>query len=190
MSTIWNKETLTRDTMMRLADKPAIIPAADSSPYFLHRIAKQYFKDRAVKMLRSRAKKIRELENKHFVQLKKLPNNTLQLDLTATGRSMVRKMALQEALERVRFPKKWEKSWYLIIHDIPGSNKTAQNNFKRVIKKWNAYSLQKGVYVLPYNCRLALDKICKLLEIDSDHVLCLESKKVPNEKELKEYFRL
>jgi hypothetical protein len=190
MSTIWHKETLTRDTMMRLADQPAIIPAADSSPYFLHRIAKQYFKDRAVKMLRSRAKKIRELESKRFVQLTKLPNNTLQLDLTATGRSIVKKMALQEALERVRLPKTWNQSWYLIIHDIPASNKTAQNNFKRVIKKWNAYSLQKGVYVLPYNCRLALDKVCQLLEIEPDHILCLESKKIPNKKEVEKHFGL
>lgn len=190
MSTIWHKETLTRDTMMRLADKPAIIPAADSSPYFLHRIAKQYFKDRAVKMLRSRAKKIRELESKRFVRLKKMPDNTLQLDLTATGRSMVKKIALQEALERVRLPKTWNKSWYLIIHDIPTNNKTAQNNFKRVIKNWDAYPLQRGVYALPYNCRLALDKICQLLEISSDHVLCLESKKIPNEQKLKKHFSL
>ncbi len=190
MSTIWHKETLTRDTMMRLADKPAIIPAADSSPYFLHRIAKQYFKDRAVKMLRSRAKKIRELEGKRFVRLKKMPDNTLQLDLTATGRSMVKKMALQEALEKVRFSKTWNKSWYLIIHDIPTNNKTAQNNFKKIIKNWDTYPLQRGVYVLPYNCRLALEKVCHLLEIDSDRILCLESKKIPNEKTIRKYFKI
>ena len=38
---------------------------------------------------------------------------------------------------------------------------------------------------MSYNCRLALEKVCHLLEIDSDRILCLESKKIPNEKTIR-----
>ena len=57
------KNNLTKDTLYMIA-KIGVITIAATSPYFLHYAAKIYFKDKIEKMIRARARKLRELEKR------------------------------------------------------------------------------------------------------------------------------
>ena len=186
---LWKKETLTRDTILRLAISPFTLVAAHSSPYFLHRLVKLFFKDRSVKIIRQRTKKLRELESKKIVYFQKLANDSLRLALTPIGRALAENFFQQAELENIRVSnKKWTGQWYLLIYDLTGCEKNTKNIFRKTIKKLGLYQMKRTVWVSPFDCEREIKKLCSALDINQEKIIYTTTKKLSDEKKIKAHF--
>lgn len=191
----WKKETLTRDTILRMVMAPFTLFSANSSPYFLHRLAKMFFGDRATKIVRGRTKKLRELESRNIVYFKKI-GDALRIGLTPIGQILARKMEKEVAIEHVKpLPitineKIWDKKWRLLIYDLTGLSKSTKDSFRKKIKSWGFYQMKRTVWVSPYDFKKELDQLCKLLKIDQDKIVYTTTIKIAKENQLKKFFNL
>ena len=191
----WKKETLTRDTLLRIALSPFTLFAANSSPYFLHRLVKLFFKDRATKMVRSRAKKLRELESRNLVYLKKI-GDALRLGLTPLGQILARKMEKEVEIEQIKLsPIKiaesiWDKKWRLLIYDLTGLSKSTKDTFRKKIKSWGFYQMKRTVWVSPYDYQKELNQLCKLLKINPETIIYTTTESIAKENQLRKYFKI
>jgi hypothetical protein len=192
MTKVWKKETLTRDTILKLADGPATLAAANSSPYFLHRLAKIFFKDRSVKIVRRRTKKLRELENRDLVKFQKLANDLLKLDLTTKGKIWAKKLFTQEQIANI-LPQplqQWSGQWHLLIYDLAKYEKSVRSAFRNAVKGWGMYSMSRNVWVSPSDLEKPLNRLCQTLGINNDQIIYTAAKKISNEETVKNHFRL
>ena len=188
----WKKETLTRDTLLRIAYSPFTLFSANSSPYFLHRLAKLFFKDRATKMVRSRTKKLRELEARRLLRFQKTQKDALKISLTPIGQAIVKKLWFQRELEEIKpnTLKPWSGKWHLLIYDLSGLNKNTKDNLRKAIKRWKFYQIKRTVWVSPYDCEKELVKLCKALKINQEKIIYVATDKIAQEEKLKKHFNL
>ena len=191
----WKKETLTRDTILRMVMSPFTLLAATSSPYFLHRLAKMFFGDRATKIVRGRTKKLRELEDRNIVYFKKI-GDALRVGLTPLGQMLARKMEKEVAIEHVKpLPtavdeKIWDKKWHLLIYDLGSLSKATKDSFRKKIKSWGFYQMKRTIWVSPYDHKKELDQLCKILKISEDKIVYAATNKIAQEAQLKKYFKI
>lgn len=191
----WKKETLTRDTILRMVMSPFTLLAATSSPYFLHRLSKIFFGDRATKIVRGRTKKLRELENRNIVYFKKI-GDALRVGLTPLGQILARKLEREVAIEHVKpLPtdvnkRVWDKKWRLLIYDLTGLNKAIKDSFRKKIKSWGFYQIKRTVWVSPHDHKKELDQLCKLLKIKEGKIVYAETTRIANENQLRKYFKI
>mgnify|MGYP001589350045 FL=1 len=188
---LWKKETLTRDTILRLAVSPFTLVAAHSSPYFLHRLVKLFFKDRSVKIIRQRTKKLRELESKKIVRFQKLANDSLRLALTPMGEALADNFFKQTELENIRVSnKRWTGLWYLLIYDLAGCEKKTKDIFRKTIKKLGLYPMKRTVWVSPFDCEREIKKLCNALDINQEKIIYTTTKKLSGENKVKAHFKI
>ena len=186
---LWKKETLTRDTILRLAISPFTLVAAHSSPYFLHRLVKLFFKDNSTKIIRQRTKKLRELESKKIVHFQKLANDSLRLALTPIGRTLAESFFQQAELENIRVnDKKWTGQWYLLIYDLAGCEKNSKNIFRKTLKRGSLYQMRRTVWVSPFDCEREVKKLCSALGVNQEKIIYTAVKKISDEKKIKAHF--
>lgn len=183
------KNNLTKDTILKIAMAGAFIITAVASPYFIHKIAGQYFKDKSKETARKRARKLRELQKRKLVEFEELPDGTIKIVLSYLGKNLVRQYKLEEMI--IKKPKKWDSYWRIIIYDIPNNQRKASNAFSKKLKDLNLRPLQKSVWIFPYECLPEIEFICTVFEIDMDkYVSYFRTKEIPKEKEFKKFFDL
>lgn len=180
---------LTRDTILKIAGLGIIIMAAATSPYFLHQVAKKYFGEKIQKAIRSRAKKLREMERRKLVAFKELGNGTVRIELTHKGKNLLRIYNLEDIA--IKRPDRWDKQWRIIIYDIPTSQKQASNAFREKIKQLGLFPLQRSVWVYPYECLSEIEFLATIFDINIDDcICCLLVNKIPRENEIRKFFNL
>lgn len=185
----WRKNNLIKDTVLKIALGGAFILVSITSPYFLHQIAKNYFKDKAEKSVRIRAKKLRELEKKKIVSFKELGNGKIKIELTHKGKLLTREYDLDNL--KLNKPKIWDKKWRVIMYDIPDYHKKARDAFRRKIREMGLYPIQKSVWVSPYDCMPEIEFLCAVFDIDmNSHICQIATTNIPNEKTVKKWFDL
>jgi DNA-binding transcriptional regulator PaaX len=189
MAKFWRKNNLTKDTLLKLVLGGAVVLVAASSPYFLHQVARNYFKEKIKKAIAARARKLRDLERRKIVSFKELNNGEIRIELTHQGKLLIRQYRLDDL--KLNKPKAWDKKWRVIIYDIPHHFKKARDAFRRKIGEMGLYPLQKSVWVSPYECWAEIEFLCSVFDIDIDsHVYCLTIIKIPKEGEIKKWFDL
>lgn len=186
---VLRKHNFTKSTLLKIATIGALTLVATTSPYFLHRVAKSYFEDKTRKMVRARAKKLRELERRKLISFRELGNGEVRIELNHFGKSLVRQYHLDEIkLERA---KKWDNVWRVIIYDIPVAQRKASNAFRKKLEDLGLFPLQKSVWVSPYECLPEIDFLASVFEINFDRCICyIKTNHIPRESEAKKFFRL
>jgi len=183
------KYGLTRDTLLKIAAAGGFIIAAGSSPYFLHAIARQFFKETVKKTIRARAKKLREMEKRKLISFQELGGGKVRIKLAHHGKTLVRLYNLEDM--KLKIPKKWDASWRIIMYDIPSSKRKASDAFREKLTQLGLYKLQKSVWVSPYECLSEIEFLCAVFEINIDNcVLYFKTKEIPKEAEIKKNFEL
>ncbi len=186
---LYLRNNLTKDTLIKIAALGVIIIAASTSPYFLHAVAKHYFREKIRELVRKRAKKLRELQKRKLLEFKEMPDGSLKIVLSHLGKKLVRQYKLEEM--KLIKPKKWDRKWRLIIYDIPDYQRKASDAFRRKLKDLGLYQLQKSVWVSPYECIGELEFLCSVFDINMDnHVHYFKTLEIPKEKEIKKFFGL
>lgn len=162
---------------------------AATSPYFLHQIARNYFKEKIKRAVYARARKLKELEKKKLISFKELGNGKIKIEITHKGKLLVREYQLDDI--KITKPKIWDKKWRIIIYDIPHYHKKARDAFRLKLKDLGLYPLQKSVWVSPYDCLPEIEFLCSVFDIDlNNYVYYFKSSEVPKEREVKKWFSL
>jgi len=183
------KNTFTRDTLLTIAAAGVIVLAASTSPYFLHRVVKAYFRDQNKKLQQARARKLRELEKRKLVSFKEFDDGSVRIELTNRGKTLVRRYNLEKM--RLTKPKRWDGKWRVVIYDIPLRKKQASNAFRDKLKELGLFRLQKSIWLSPYECLEEIEFLATVFEIEMDrHIYYFLTQKVPCEKEVKKFFSL
>lgn len=108
------------------------------------------------------------------------------IKLTQKGHTKYLRFKLEELSLKGR---SWDGKWRLVIYDISKLKRSAQENFRRVLKQINFFPLQKSVYLTPYKCAEEIEYLREFFNL-SEEVLLLEVNKLENESLYKQYFGL
>ncbi len=183
------KINFTKDTLLKIAGVGIITLAATSSPYFLHKLVKNYFKDKTEADIRRRSKKLAEFNKKKLVNFKELEDGTIKIELTQAGKNIVHQYKLDDM--KIPKPAKWDGQWRIVIYDIPQKFKKVSDAFRGKIKQLGMYQLQKSIWVYPYECINELDFLCSVFGLPLEKcVLYFKADKLPNNNKIKEFFNL
>ena len=186
------KENITKNTIITLGKIGIITLASLTSPYFLHSIAKIYFKDKINEMIRKRARKLRELQKRKLIDFKELPNGTTHITLSYKGKNLIRQYHLDSLT--LKKPSIWDKKWHFVIYDIPVTHplyRNASRSLSRKLKEMGLYQLQKSIWLSPYDFLPELEFISTVFNIKMDkHIYYFTSQSIPKEKEIRKFFNI
>ncbi len=182
------KNNFTKETLLKIADI-GLLTITVSSPYFLHRLVRNYFKDKNKNLLRKRARKLRDLQKKKIIEFQELLDGDIKVILTHSGKELIKQYKLEDI--KIKKPNKWDEYWRIIMYDIPVYKRKACDAFREKMKKMGLYQLQKSVWVSPYDCRPELEFLCSIFEINLDEYFhYFKTKEIPKERELLQFFNL
>ncbi|MEK9179837.1 MAG: CRISPR-associated endonuclease Cas2 [Patescibacteria group bacterium] len=114
-------------------------------------------------------------------------NEGMNITLTESGKSKAAWHRVKEM--KLSQPKKWDKKWRIIIFDIPENLKRARNIFRKKLKEFGFITLQRSIWIYPYECRDEIQFLSDFLVI-RQYVNLIEAIRLDGEATLKERFRL
>lgn len=133
-----------------------------------------------IKLLRRNLKRLQDQKILEIIN----ENEQEVIKLTQKGHIKYLRFKLEELSLK---GKSWDGKWRLVIYDISKLKKSAQENFRRVLKQINFFPLQKSVYLTPYKCREEIEYLREYFNLSAE-VLLLEISKLENESYYKQYF--
>lgn len=127
-------------------------------------------------------KLLKQLKKKNVIYL-----GGEKIKLTAKGRKLLDEIYLSEF--KIVKSEKWDKKWRLVSYDIPEIYKKSRNLFRKVLENNDFYQVHKSLWVSPYDCKEEIAVFAKNLGL-SKYVIVMTTDKLPNQKEMIEYFGL
>ncbi|MDD5145521.1 MAG: hypothetical protein PHF44_01630 [Candidatus Pacebacteria bacterium] len=158
---------------------------AATSPYFCVNLMKGILKAKPQKKKSVYA--FDYLKKRGMIQLKREGPDVI-IALTKEGRKRARKYQIDDL--KIEKPKKWDGLWRLVIFDIPSSSRIIRDIFRRKLKEFGFYQLQKSIWAFPYHCNKEVSLLREFLGADKRQIQILEVSKLENDKNLKKYFNL
>lgn len=130
---------------------------------------------------------IYKLYQSKMIDYKENDDGAVALILSDNGKKKV----LQYNLDKmeIKKPVKWDKVWRLVIFDIPESLKSGRNALAARLKNLGFYSLQKSVFIYPYECKNEVDFIVEIFNL-RPYVRFLIVKETDIDLDLKNHFNL
>lgn len=112
------------------------------------------------------------------------------IKFTEKGKAYLRKLKL--ITEAPRKPKVWDKTWWVVLADIPTkTHRGAAEHLRRKLKAMDFYPLQRTVWIHPYNPTQAVNEITKYYDLGK-FVTIIQAQRLDIEDlgKLKKHFRL
>ena len=129
----------------------------------------------------------RYLRRKGLVELRQ-EGHDVALKLTKEGKKRAGKYQIDDlAIEK---PKKWDGKWRIIIFDIPATSNTIRDIFRRKLKEFGFYRLQKSIWVFPFECREEIQLLRDFLEVGQKQIIYIEAMDIEGDGTLRKYFGL
>lgn len=130
---------------------------------------------------------IRKLYESRLIHYASHKDGSTEIVLTKEGREVVLRYKLNEL--RIPAPATWDKKWRVIIFDVPEHLKHMRDSLRKQLQKLGCFTLQRSVFVHPYECRNEIDFVIELLGARR-YVRFIEATSIDNELHLKKRFRL
>ncbi|MCM8787148.1 MAG: hypothetical protein NC935_03750 [Candidatus Omnitrophica bacterium] len=132
-------------------------------------------------------KAIANLYRSKLIDVKEDEDGNLIMVLTESGRKRI----LIYDFDKLKFKKQqsWDGYWRIIIFDIPEKFKKERNALSQKLKFAGAYSLQKSVFVYPYDIKDDVNFLIEFLNLRK-YVRFIVAKQIDNELHLKKIFGL
>jgi CRISPR-associated endonuclease Cas2 len=108
-------------------------------------------------------------------------------ELTKKGEERLRRWELQEF--KFIKPKTWDRKWRVIIFDIPENRRAVRNRVRNLFKEAGFLSLQKSVWVYPYDCEDIITLMKTNLGVGKD-ILYMIVDEIENDRHLRKEFGL
>ncbi len=111
-----------------------------------------------------------------------------QLALTKKGNTLLNRYQISDL--RVRTPGRWDRTWRLVMFDVPESKKSIRDAIRRRLYSLGFVSVQKSVFVHPYNCRDIVEILRSYYHLNPGQLYIFEGKVVEGEEYLLKHFKL
>ncbi|MDD5738538.1 MAG: hypothetical protein PHY72_01255 [Candidatus Pacebacteria bacterium] len=176
---------ISKEILKYLLISGAILIAA-SSPYFASSLI------RDIKRFKAKDKQkvnsaFQYLRRNGLIKVEKYGFDA-RISLTEKGKKRAGKYQINDL--KIEIPNKWDGKWRVIIFDIPDISKTVRNIFRTKLKEFNFYSLQKSVWVHPYNCKKEIEILRDFLGANSNQIQFILAEEIEHEEKLKKVFKI
>ena len=163
-----------------------MIYIAFSSPYFTFSLSRTIFKNKKV-FRKKFTNTFWYLKKKGLLQFKKQGHDVC-IALTKEGKKRAGKYQIDDLyIER---PKKWDKKWRIVIFDIPNSSAVVRNVFRRKLKEFGFYLLQRSVWIYPFKCQEEINFLREFLGASKRQIQILEVSQLEDDHFLRKTFKV
>lgn len=91
-------------------------------------------------------------------------NDDFLVKITERGRQRILEIGLRNL--QIKKPAKWDGAWWIIIGDIPTNLRSQANAFRRKLKELKVSTLQRSVWVYPFDPRNEISFLAALNGIE------------------------
>ena len=161
-----------------------LIVVTGGGPYLGMNLAREIFKEKRASKKQA-YDTFRHLRRKGLVDLRREGHDVV-ITLTLEGKKKAGKFQIDDlTIER---PEKWDGKWRIIVFDIPIISNTIRNIFRRKLKEFGFYWLQKSVWVFPFECREEIEFLREFLEMGVRQIVYIEAAVIENDDFLRVHF--
>lgn len=114
-------------------------------------------------------------------------NGSVIMTLSENGKKKVLEYNLEKM--EIKKPGRWDRMWRMVIFDVPEDLKRGRNAFAAKLKQLGFYSMQKSVFIYPYECKNEIDFIVEIFGL-RPHVRLLLVKETDIDLHLKHHFKI
>jgi len=106
---------------------------------------------------------IHKLYESKLIDFREKPDGEVVLTLTDNGKKKI----LIYNFDKIKLKKssKWDGYWRMVIFDIPEYLKKERDFFSKKLKEIGFYSIQKSIFIYPYECKNELDFMIEVLNL-------------------------
>ena len=130
---------------------------------------------------------IKNLYKSKMIDCKENSDGTVSVVLTNNGKKKILKYDLDKI--QIKKPINWDKTWRMVIFDIPESERRGRIALAEKLKEIGFYPMQKSVFIHPYECKDEIDFITEIFNL-SPYVRFLRVNNTDIDLDLKNRFRL
>lgn len=112
----------------------------------------------------------------------------VSVTLTPEGRKKAGKYQIEEL--QITHPKKWDGKWRVVIFDIPSHSDLVRNIFRRKLKEFGFYLMQKSTWAYPFECKEEISLLRDFLGASEKQIRVLEVNHIENDYSLRRAFHL
>jgi DNA-binding transcriptional regulator PaaX len=109
------------------------------------------------------------------------------LQLTDKARRRLDRIRLSDVT--IKPQDNWDKSWRIVIYDIPEKHAFARQNLTRQLRVIGCFQLQRSTWITPFPCREEISALCSQYHIDK-YVTFFESHWLDNASGLLKRFQI
>ena len=156
-----------------------------SSPAGTRRLLKGIKKDWSARKARLA---VDRLQRRRLVGYRQKSTGIIEIELTDAGRKKLLEYQMDDIAPKM--PRRWDRKLRIIFSDISEKHKKARDAIRQKFYEWGFYTLQKSVFVFPYQCEDEIAIIRDLFDIPNKDLLIIEATHIGNEPQLKKHFGL
>jgi CRISPR-associated endonuclease Cas2 len=161
---------------------------AASSPSFAFQLTKNIWKP---KRLPYSKRKITDafiyLKKRKLIEVKR-EDHDVCIALTEEGRKRAGKYQIDDL--EIKTPKKWDGKWRVVIFDIPDGQRVQRDAFRRKLKEFGFFSLQKSVWVHLFDCKEEIELLREFFGLDKKQIQVLLVDKIESDLPLRKIYKL
>ncbi|PIR73636.1 MAG: hypothetical protein COU40_01500 [Candidatus Moranbacteria bacterium CG10_big_fil_rev_8_21_14_0_10_35_21] len=130
---------------------------------------------------------IKKLYRSKMINWRENNDGTVTIVLSKNGKNR----ALQYNLDnmKIKKPVKWDGLWRVVIFDVPERLRQGRNALVEKLKKLGFFTLQKSVFIYPYECKNEIDYIVEIFNLGR-YVNFMIVKEIDINSELKNKFKI
>jgi len=129
---------------------------------------------------------LRRMQNQRLIEITERDGQTI-ISITEKGKK--RFLSYNFETMTIFAPKKWDGKWRIVGFDIPEKKKSAREALRKKIRELGFMTLQKSLFVLPYDCKKEIEFIGEFFGVGKC-IVYAEASFINNQEYYKERFNL
>lgn len=160
------------------------LAVAGGSPYISKYAVQKIFQANSQ---RKKTNSFYYLKKRGFIQVQR-DGHDIRVALTKRGKELAGKYQIDD-LSMPR-PKKWDRKWRVIVFDIPSTSNMIRDIFRRKLKEFGFYQLQKSTWIYPFECKEEVRLLREFLGATPRQIQVLEVSKMESDQHLRKIFNV
>ncbi|MEK7071702.1 MAG: hypothetical protein AAB959_00225 [Patescibacteria group bacterium] len=164
------------------------VGVAASSPYFIPQLIKNIGRQRRYNLNKIKsANAFSYLKRRGLIEVER-DGHDVHIALTGEGKKRAGKYQIDDL--EIKKPKRWDKKWRVVIFDVPHGDRVKRNAFRYKLKNFGFYSLQKSVWIYPFDCKGEIKLLREFFGLNDKQIQTLLVEKMEKDWFLKKFFKL
>lgn len=186
-----NKTEITKSILKGIFLCGAIV-IASTSPRFTSKILPELIRQASLKLKNKKDNKkvydtFSRLRNQGLIKFEE-KGKQIYISLTKEGKKKAGKYQIDKL--KIKKPKKWDKTWRVLIFDVKDKQKMKREALRGKIKEMGLYQLQKSVWVCPYDFAEEADVLRSFFGLSGNEMKIITASKIEDDDKIKKIFKL